>query len=83
MPWRARPFARQNARVRVTLLTIALLTLAVSGGAHPAAAQDASDGAELQTAVLDLRIDTLDAAHARQVIENLHTAGVRADLLPW
>ncbi|MCA9578558.1 MAG: threonine ammonia-lyase [Sandaracinaceae bacterium] len=36
-----------------------------------------------RSTVLDLRIDTLDAAHARQVIENLHTAGVRADLLPW
>ncbi|MCB9630287.1 MAG: threonine ammonia-lyase [Sandaracinaceae bacterium] len=36
-----------------------------------------------RSTVLDLRIDTLDAAHARQVIDRLHAAGIRADLLPW
>ena len=36
-----------------------------------------------RSTVLDLRIDTLDAAHAAEVIDRLHQAGIRAELLPW
>jgi threonine dehydratase len=36
-----------------------------------------------RSTILDLRIDTLDAAHARDVIERLHDSGIRAQLLPW
>ena len=36
-----------------------------------------------RSTVLDLRIDTLDAAHAQEVIDRLHQAGIRAELLPW
>ncbi|MCB9658336.1 MAG: hypothetical protein R3B40_15345 [Polyangiales bacterium] len=66
--------------MRVTLLTIALLTCAVSGGAHPAAAQDAPDDAELQTAVLDLRIDpALTSCPSEGVIRRTVAAHLGAD----
>lgn len=36
-----------------------------------------------RSALLDLRIDTLDAAHAEEVLAALIAAGIHADLLPW
>ncbi len=36
-----------------------------------------------RSTILELRIDTLDEAHARDVLENLLSHGLRAELLPW
>ena len=36
-----------------------------------------------RSTILELRIDTIDEDHARKVLENLLSNGLRAELLPW
>ena len=38
---------------------------------------------EARSTVLELRIDTLDFAHAEHVLAKLLETGVQASLLPW
>jgi threonine dehydratase len=76
-------------RVRVELddipgrLALVANTIADAGANVVQVDHDGLGSKGARSTVLDLRIDTLDAEHARHVIERLHDVGVRADLLPW